>query len=325
MAAMQGAVDVHAHFVAPGLVAEVAAGRAPGVAWDGERLVFAGRARTRPVLRALFDLEERRRWMASQGVTRQLVAAEPEMYGYELPPEQGARWCVLLNDAAAADLWGAEDLVPLAHVPLQDGRLAAAELRRAVLSCRCRGSMVHSRLAGGFDDPSLDPFWAASCELDVPVVVHPSNPDGDARLGRYYLANAVGRPFETAVVAAHLLCGGVFDRFPDLRVLLAHGGGHLPFQLHRLDRARQAHPEGWIGRRPPSAYFGRLYFDTILFDPEPLRWLIRRAGASQVCLGSDWPFSMADPEPAATVRSLGLPPADEQAVSAGNARRIFGL
>lgn len=323
-----GAVDVHGHYFPPAVMSAVADGRVPGVSRDGERLVFRrrrGLARTRPMLPALADLEQRRAWMTSHGVATQLVAPEPETYGYELSARTAGRWCRLVNEAMAADLAGAPELAGLAVVPLQDGAAAAAELRDAVERLGLRGCMLHTAREGGFDDPGLDPFWEAAAGLGAPVVIHPANPDGDPRLTRYYLANAVGRPFETAIAAAHLLCGGVFDRHPELCVVLVHGGGALPYQVHRLDQARLSHPEGWGAREAPSAYFGRLYFDSILFAPAPLRYLIDRVGAEHVLLGSDFPFSMADLEPLTSLRAAELPAEAEAAIAGGNARRLFGL
>lgn len=310
------------------MTAAVAGGQAPGVEMDGECLVFRGhgrRARTRPILRDLFDVERRRRWMAEQGIGIQLVAPEPETYGYELSSRAGRRWCRSVNEAAAIDLADDAGLVPLAVVPLQDGAAAAAELRHAVEHLGMPGCMVHTRRSGGFDDRALDPFWDMAAGLGAPIVIHPSNPVGDDRLDRYYLRNAVGRPFETAVAAAHLICGGVFDRFPGLRVVLVHGGGSLPYQLHRLDQARVAHPEGWQAEGPPSSYIGRFHFDSVLFGPRPLRYLVSLVGAGQVLLGSDFPFSMADLQPLDSLRAAGLPDADAAAVAAGNAQHLFAL
>lgn len=316
-------IDIHGHFFPSSVLQAVAAGQAPGVALVEERLVFGGRVRTRPTMPALLDLAERRRWLAAEGVAVQLVAPEPETYGYSLDVDQGAAWCRLVNECMAEALAGASDLRGLAIVPLQSGAAAAAELRYAVQRLGLSGCMIHTDRPAGFDDSDLDAFWAAAMELKAPVILHPANPVGDARMERYYLATALGRTFETAIAAAHLLCGGVFDRFPDLAVILPHGGGALPYQLYRLDATARAKPELWVSRDLPSTYFKGLYFDSILSHPAPLRFLMEQVGPRQILLGSDFPFTIGNPQPVRALAEGGFAPDAAALVASGNARRLF--
>src|SRR5277367_4861350 len=109
------------------------------------------------------------------------------------------------------------------------------------------------------------------------------------------------------IAGCRLICSGILDRMPNLRVLLAHGGGHLPYQLGRLRHAIAVRPE-LAGVSPnPWAYFGRLQFDSLTHDELALAYLVDRAGVENVFVGTDLPFDMAPPEPVARIRdALGM-------------------
>jgi len=118
----------------------------------------------------------------------------------------------------------------------------------------------------------------------------------------------------------------VLERHPDLDVVLAHGGGTLPFLSGRLDHTYAVRDEVKAAlRRPPSAYLKRFYADTITHHDGALAFLIEGAGAGRVLLGTDLPYDMADPDPAARLRRLRLPPADAAIIESGNAVRLLRL
>jgi aminocarboxymuconate-semialdehyde decarboxylase len=139
-------------------------------------------------------------------------------------------------------------------------------------------------------------------------------------LEEHYLWNTVGNPVETTVTAAHMIGAGVLDDFPDANVLLAHGGGALPWLRGRLAHEQTIHPPG----RDVGEAIRRFHVDTVVHDVEVLRGLVELFGAQRVLLGSDYPFDMGVERPAEIVRALGLPPEDEAAVLGGNALRLLG-
>jgi len=161
----------------------------------------------------------------------------------------------------------------------------------------------------------------------VPVIVHPADLAVPPRLRRLFLHILVGNPSETTVAAAALLLGGVFDRFPQLRVLLVHGGGCVPYQFGRIDRGRVAAPPVARGpvRKSLDQYAGNLYYDTVLHDDEALNYLIRRVGANHVALGSDYPFPLRDADPVQTVKRTGSAHDDERAICWDTGAALLGL
>jgi aminocarboxymuconate-semialdehyde decarboxylase len=199
-----------------------------------------------------------------------------------------------------------------------------AALRALMADGPLAGVEITARVSGEYlGADRFAPFWAAAEETGALVFVHPST-RGFAGPDEYYLWNTIGNPVETTLTAAHLVMAGVLERHPDLRVLLAHGGGAV---LALRGRLRHAHerlgPAQTRLREPVEESLRRLYFDTVTHDPALLRALVDFAGADRVLLGSDHPFDMGDPDPVATVLAAGLDGAAKAAVLGGNAERLL--
>jgi aminocarboxymuconate-semialdehyde decarboxylase len=179
----------------------------------------------------------------------------------------------------------------------------------------------------GLDAPAFDAFWRAAESLEVPVIIHPADLAVPPRHRRLFLHILAGNPSETTYAAAALLLGGVFDRFSRLRVLLVHGGGCVQYQFGRIARGRVASPPAARGaaKLELDRYADNLYYDTILHDDAALRYLISRVSAHRVALGSDYPFPLRDPDPAATVQRLELSERYERAVCWDTGAELLGL
>jgi aminocarboxymuconate-semialdehyde decarboxylase len=169
-----------------------------------------------------------------------------------------------------------------------------------------------------------DDLWAAAEETGAVVFIHPST-RGFAGPDDHYLWNTVGNPLETTVRAAYLVMAGVMERHPALKVLLAHGGGAVLALRGRLRHAHEhlAAAQGAL-REPVADSLRRFHYDTVTHDPAVLRELVEFVGAERVLAGSDHPFDMGDPDPAATVRAAGLGAAAEAAILEDNLERLMG-
>ena len=322
-------VDAHAHFVPRELIEALEAQSRlfPSLKLaheGGLRFAFAGAAPTRPLSPKLSDVDARMTWLAEEGIDCQLVGGWLDMFGYELPPEEGADWCRFMNEHLLASARRQPALVPLATVPLQSGALAARVLEEA-LGAGFRGVMIGTQPKGSggtLDDPTLAPFWETASALKAAILLHPMYACGDDRLGDYDLVNAVGRLTDTTTAAARLLFSGHLQRYPGMRLVVSHGGAALPYALGRLKRNHEIHPGQYAD---PVDGFRRLYFDTVLFEPRALSFLCDVAGWDKVLLGSDYPFPIGDGAPARIVEATPLGLAERRAILGENAARVFAL
>jgi aminocarboxymuconate-semialdehyde decarboxylase len=320
-------IDCHGHLVPPALLTEIAgrAGEFPSLRLhEGEGgfgFSFAGGKPTRPVAPPLKDSETRRAWMAENGIQRQVVGGWLDMFGYELPTTEGVAWSRLINRhlAAAAD----QHFVPLATVPLRDGK-AAAEMPDEAMASGFPGVMIGTQPKGSggvLDDPALAPFWAMADRRRAVVFIHPVFESGDARVHDYGMANAVGRVTDTMIAVACLLFAGIPARHPGARIVCAVGGAALPAILGRLRTNRRLDP----ALADPEVNLRALWFDTIVQDAPTLRFIAETVGAGRLMMGSDYPFPIGDRAPRRIIAEAGFDAATQAAMAGATAHHVFGL
>jgi len=323
-------IDTHAHFVPAGLLEALTAERRlfPSVKVTSEkggvRFAFAGQAPTRPVSPGLVDLEKRKQWLKTAGIDCQLAGGWLDIFGYELPPEEGADWARFTNETMRKGAAALSSLAPLATVPLQSGKLAAAVLEEA-LAQGFQGAMIGTQpkgMGGNLDDPDLTPFWEAASAKEAAIFLHPMFVCGDDRVADYDLINAVGRLADTSIAMARLLFSGHLNRYPGVKLVISHGGGALPYALGRFKRNNAIH-KGEYADAEDS--FRRLYFDTVLFEARALRFLCDVAGAEKIMLGSDHPFPIGDPDPVKIVDATPLTAVERRGILGETAARLFHI
>jgi aminocarboxymuconate-semialdehyde decarboxylase len=316
--------DVHAHVVVTG---DEPWG--PRVYRDeaGAQVVELDGRQIRAAVAEFVDVEGILAAQEAAGVDRVLLSPWVPLLYYDVEPEESLRRARIQNDALARRVREHPDrLAALGALPLQDPELAARELHALMEAGVLRGAEVAASVRGVYlGDDRFEPFWEAAEETGALVFVHPTTRGFDSPAFQdYYLWNTVGNPLETATTAAHMVMAGVMERHPELRVLLAHGGGALLALRGRLRHAHDFQPQARSRlRESPDESIRRFYFDTLTHDESLLRALIEFAGPDHVLLGSDYPFDMGDARHVDTVRALGLAPDVEAAILAGNAERML--
>lgn len=217
----------------------------------------------------------------------------------------------------------------LGTLPLQDMDASLAEARRAKKELGLTGFMIGSNVGGtNLDDPYFAPMWDVFAELDVPVFIHPYIPAGAERMRRYYLHNLIGMVNETAVAIASVIYGGIIEKYPNLRLCFAHAGGTYPIIQGRLDHGYRVRPAecGAAIPAPPSHYLGKLYFDSITFNHNAMRYVVDLVGSDHVVIGSDYPFDMGPEQPVDDITSNNRLSKEEQADIIGrSAARLYGI
>ena len=266
--------------------------------------------------------------MDAMSIDLQVVSPSPFQCAYWTEPDLGLTIARTVNDGIAALVDGEERLIPLAGVPLQVPAQAADELSRCVEELGMKGVFVLTNVAGAeLSQAGLDPFFARAVALDVPVFIHPHGYTEGRRLSEHYFNNVIGNPLDTTVALAHLIFDGVLERFLELKIFAAHGGGYLPAYSARMDHAYRARADCRQKiAKPPTTYLKRVYFDSVVFSTDQLDYLIKQYGADHVLLGTDYPYDMGETDPVGLVESVpGLSDAERQAICHDNAATLLKL
>lgn len=321
-------IDTHAHIIVPEILREAKPSEEwrPRVVWENaKQFVEYGPKRIGSATREFVDPETILSEMTKSGVDAVLLCPWVSLVRYEAAPEESLDACQIQNDALCLLMQKySGQVAALGMVPLQDVPLAIKELER-LMKLGLKGIEIGTHVNGVYPgDARFRPFWEACESLDAFVFIHPVEGGGRAELRDYYMWNVIGNPLETTVAAGHLILSGVMEAYPRLRILLAHGGGALPYLHGRLDRGFRQRPE--INKaisRPPREYLKQFYFDTITHDAAVLKSLVELVGADHVLLGSDYPFDMGNENPIDLVRAAELGPEDEKKILEENTMKLL--
>jgi len=323
-------VDIHCHLGIPAADAIVQAkypGPPPGINdFTSPKTMEVNRAQFAAIGRTLKTLDTRLADMDRLGIDVQAISPSPGQYFYFTDPETGRDAARAVNEGMAEAVARHSDrLVGMGTVPLQEPRLAIEEMRRCVTELDLRGIEISTNVNGtDFHAENLRPFWAAAEELGVLIFIHPLGFTHGQRLSEFYFNNLIGNPLESTLAIGHLIFGGVLDAYPGLRICVAHGGGYIPGYWGRMDHGWRARADcSEHCRHEPSSYLRRLWLDTLVFDPDQLDSLVRTHGADKLCLGTDYPFDMAEPDPVGFHARLA--DEDQARILGLNAAELLGL
>ena len=325
-------IDVHAHVKVPAATAEAMTRFSPELDprsfHSSEETNALNRAYHRSVDDRFTDPETRIQDMDTMGVDVQAIALAPPEYFYWLDERTALKVAQIQNDQIAEiaqeqpDRFRGIGALPLAHP-----KVAVAEAQRLHGELGLRGVEIGSDVVGAdLDDQRFEPVWEALADLGIVVILHPAGFTEGQRLTDYYLVNVIGLPLSSTLAVTRLILGGVFERHRDLRMLVVHGGGYLPFYSARTDHAFRHRPEmrKHIDRLP-SEYLANLWFDSTVFAPELLERLVQAYGPDRVLMGTDYPFDMGQGNPIDFIASAGLSEQDQAMILGENANRLFGF
>jgi aminocarboxymuconate-semialdehyde decarboxylase len=304
-------IDIHAHTVPKDFIEELGSAvpsAAPTIvkldgAWWFE---YPGGRVSGPIPEGMFDVGARVADMDAASVTIQAISVPPPHFNYRLEDEAAAVAATLHNDSMVRMARQHPDrFVVLGHLPMQSESHALAELERLVGIDEVVGLELGTNVAGvNLGDPRYEGIWKAIDKAGLSVVLHPgADVAGADRMHDHYIHNYVGNPTDSTVAAASLLFQGVLSRNERLRIALLHGGGFLPYQIGRFDHGWSVRAESRTHlAEPPSTLLHRFWFDTLTHDDLSLRFLHDRVGDDRLCLGSDYPFDMANPDPVGALK-----------------------
>ena len=315
-------VDVHAHCAVPEALSLM-------------NLKLAGPG-LRPDLDMASQVAVRLQAMDEQGIDVEALSINPTWYKTD---RDLAKQIIKIQNEKLAEACAAnpERFVAFATVALQHPDLAAEQLEEAVKKYGLRGAGIGGNVAGEeISDPKFHPFWAKAEELGVVVFIHPQADGATTQLGaRFkgngYLGNVIGNPLETTIALSHLIFEGTLDKFPGLKIIAAHAGGFLPSYAGRSDQGCPTRPDLCPGgthgpiKKQPSEYLKQLYYDTMVFRPEGVRHLVAEVGASQLLVGTDFPYPWTKTAVDLILKTPGLSDDDKTAILGGTAAKLLGI
>jgi len=279
-------VDMHAHCVIPEVwevVKDTSLAASAGGRARGPNIMGPDRVRAIDQLGVDVQVLSINGFWFYSAADRELAAKIVKLHDEKL-----AEWCSAHSDRYVA----------LSSVALQFPDLAAEQLEYAVKKLGARGAAIGGHVVGeDVSLPKYDPFWAKAQELGVVVFMHPQSAENvikqDALKGRGDLGNIIGNPLETTVFLTRMMFNGTLDRFPNLKICAAHGGGYLPSYLGRTEVACEVRPNAdCASKKQPSDYLKtQILVDTIVISEEGLRHLAAEVGTTQVVFGTDMPFN----------------------------------
>ena len=322
--------DIHCHFVPERYFAFIEAEPAFAVRRrpaDGEHVEVSVGPVAFGLNPTFFDVQRQIVRMDGLGIDRTVLSLATPLINYAVPGPLAAAAARLFNDELAAvvdrhpDRFGG-----WAFLPMQDPVAAAAELERAVTELGLWGGHLGSNVGGRYlDAPEFAPIFEAACALDVPLFVHPADPPGRERTGRYELTVVAGYLFDTTINIFNMVFGGCLDRHPGLRLCCAHAGGYALLLRQRMQREVDTNPSlARAIRAPVGDYLRRLYFDTVCFEPGYLRYAEELAAVGHFVLGSDGPFPLGEPDPVGFIRASFGTGERGAAILHRNAETLFG-
>jgi aminocarboxymuconate-semialdehyde decarboxylase len=326
-------IDTHAHYLPktwPDLATKYGDVRFPVIHHeDGRARIYKDGKFFREIWSKTWDPVERIADYAKFDVQVQVLSTVPVMFSYWAKAHEALALHQSLNDhMAEACREHRRHYAGIGTVPMQAPRLAVQELERCMDQLDLQGVQIGSHIGDwNLDAPELLPFWEAAQDLGAAILVHPWDMMGTESMPKYWMPWLVGMPAEQSRAACALIFGGVLEKFPRLKVCLAHGGGSFPYTIGRIEHGFNMRPDLVATDNPhgPRKYLDQLFFDSWVADDRALRYLLDTVGVPRVMLGTDYPFPLGEQVPGAGIASLELSEPEQARLYHGTALEWLGL
>lgn len=320
-------IDIHSHVIPKRIIDAISADPTRFKARVEGGKVIHDQGYVYPLFPEFYDVAAKVESMDRKGLGISVISPAPPMFYYWADADLASEVAGLVNDGVAEMAAGVpERLRGMATVPMQHPDAAVAELERCVKMHGFKAVEIGTSIEGAqLAEDRFRPLLRRASELGVFVFAHPYYVGSKAGLESYYLTNLIGNLLDTTVMLANLMFSGALEDLPELKIVLAHGGGFTPYQIGRLVHGHKVRTEtNARTKTSPKELLKRIYFDSLVFEPRALRYLIDLVGADHICIGTDSPFDMADDNPKATVDAVpGITDVERECVCSRTALKLL--
>ena len=259
----------------------------------------------------------------------QVLSTIPVLFSYWAKDDEGLMLSRFLNDHIAKVVRNApKRFIGLGTVPMQNIDLAIEEMDRCITKLNLPGIEIGSNVNGrNLSEAEFQPIFEHAEKIGCAIFVHPWEMMGQADMQKYWLPWLVGMPAETSRAICSIIFGGILEKYPNLKIAFAHGGGSFPFTTGRIDHGYRMRPDlcSIDNAKLPSSYMKHFYIDSLVHDENTMRFLLETVGAKQIALGSDYPFPLGEQHPGKLIEEMDLTDSTKQRLLAGTALEWLGL
>jgi aminocarboxymuconate-semialdehyde decarboxylase len=275
-----------------------------------------------------WDAETRIQQMQEHKADMQVICTIPVMFSYWAKPNDALQVSQFLNDDIASTFTKHQNkFIGLATVPMQDTKLAIAELERC-MAMGYKGVQIGSNINNlNLNETQFDEFFAACENLNAAILIHPWQMMGQEHMSKYWLPWLVGMPAEICRAICSLIFGSVFEKYKKLKVCFAHGGGSFLPTLGRIIHGWECRPDlvAIDNKINPKEYLGKFWVDSHVCDDKMLQYVIDMVGADKIVQGSDYPFPLGEAVPGELVRNAPIPNEQKKIILGDSAKAWLGL
>jgi len=325
-------IDIHNHYYPEAFLKGLDKGIIPSlkIIRDevGRNIMVHKGTRVVTITPPMNNVELRLKDMAKAGIDMQVLSLSiPSVDAF--PPEEGMGFAQMVNqELSKISKKHPTQFAFFATIPLKAKEGAIVELNRAVEKLGAKGVILGSNIDGKpLDDAEFRPLFSRIAELDVPILVHPMTPAGNEAMNDYRLAPMIGFEMDLCLATVRIIMGGILKDFPNLKFIIAHLGGAIPYLIERIENCFWAYPECKVNiKDSPKGYLRKIYFDTVSFHKPALMCAYAFHGPKHLVLGSDYPHVIGDIERAvSSIQDLEIPDEEKEWIFSKNLKTLLKL
>jgi len=267
--------------------------------------------------------------MDETAVDIQVLSTIPVLFNYWAKAKDALETSRFFNDHIAETVTkGSQRFIGLGTVPLQDIDLSIKEMQRCIDELKLPGVEIGTNVNGkNLGEKEFFSFYEAAERSGCALFIHPWAMMGEKDMQEYWLPWLVGMPAETTRAICSMIFGGVFEKFPKLRIAFAHGGGSFPYTIGRIEHGFNVRPDlvQTDNKINPREYFGKFWVDSLVHDERAFQFLRESVTDDKICVGSDYPFPLGEQRPGGLIESMQLSKEVEEKMLYLNARKWLGM